>query len=177
VQAAILNALRANLPATLFPLLSNLPNGQPIVALASYMNFGKVDTQGADIALNYYVSDRWLVDASYSWFDFDVKQQAVGDQLLPNSPENKVNLGLTFTGEKTAASVKYRWVDGFPWAAGIFVGEVPSYNVVDLSASYRLTPNWELGVDVSNLLDEKHWQSWGGDLLKRRALGHVTFSW
>jgi iron complex outermembrane receptor protein len=177
VQAAILNALRANLPATLFPLLSNLPNGQPIVALASYTNFGKVDTQGADIALNYYVSDRWLVDASYSWFDFDVKQQAVGDRLLPNAPENKVNLGLTYTGDKAAGSVKYRWVDGFPWAAGIFVGDIPSYSVVDLSASYRLTPNWELGVDVSNLLDKEHWQSFGGDLLKRRALAHVTFSW
>jgi iron complex outermembrane receptor protein len=177
VQAAILNALRANLPATLFPLLSNLPNGQPIVALASYTNFGKVDTQGADIALNYYVTDHWMIDASYSWFDFDVKQQRAGDQLLPNSPENKVNAGVTYTGDKFAGSVKYRWVDGFPWAAGIFVGEVPSYNVFDLSASYRFTPNWELGLDVTNLLDEEHWQSFGGDVLKRRALAHVTFSW
>jgi len=177
VQAAILNALRGNLPATLFPLLSNLPNGQPIVALASYTNFGKVDTQGVDVALNYYVSDHWLVDASYSWFDFDVKQQLAGDQLLPNAPENKVNAGLTYTGERFSGSVKYRWVDGFPWAAGIFVGEVPSYNLFDLSASYRVTQNWELGVDVMNVLDEEHWQSFGGDLLKRRALAHVTFSW
>jgi len=177
VQAAILGALRANLPPTLFPLLSNLPNGQPIVALASYTNFGKVDTQGADIALNYYVSNHWLVDCSYSWFDFKVKQQAVGDQLLPNAPEHKVNAGLTYTGDKFAGSLKVRWVDGFPWAAGIFAGEVPSYEVVDLSASYRLTQGWEVGLDVSNLLDKKHWQSWGGDLLKRRALAHVTFSW
>jgi iron complex outermembrane receptor protein len=177
VQAAILNALRANLPASLFALLSNLPNGQPIIGLASYTNFGKVDTQGADIALNYYVSDRWLVDASYSWFDFDVKRQLAGDQLLPNAPENKVTAGLTFTGDKVAGSVKYRWVDGFPWAAGIFVGEVPSYNLVDLSTSYRFTDSLEVGLDVTNLFDEEHWQSFGGDLLKRRALAHVTLSW
>jgi outer membrane receptor for ferrienterochelin and colicins len=177
VQAAILNALRANLPASLFALLSNLPNGQPIIGLASYTNFGKVDTQGADVALNYYVSDHWLVDASYSWFDFDVKEQLAGDQLLPNAPENKVTAGLTFTGEKVAGSVKYRWVDGFPWAAGIFVGEVPSYNLVDLSASYRFTDSLEVGLDVTNLFDEEHWQSFGGDLLKRRALAHVTLSW
>jgi iron complex outermembrane receptor protein len=177
VQAAILNALRANLPASLFALLSNLPNGQPIIGLASYTNFGKVDTQGADVALNYYVSDHWLVDASYSWFDFDVKEQLAGDQLLPNAPENKVTAGLTFTGDKVAGSVKYRWVDGFPWAAGIFVGDVPSYNLVDLSTSYRFTDSLEVGLDVTNLFDEEHWQSFGGDLLKRRALAHVTLSW
>ena len=177
VQATILGALRANLPPTLFPLLSNLPNGQPIVALASYTNFGKVDTQGADIALNYYLNNHWLVDFSYSWFDFKVKEQAVGDLLLPNSPEHKVNAGLTYTGDKFAGSLKVRWVDGFPWAAGIFAGDVPSYEVVDLGASYRLSQGWEVGLDVSNLLDKKHWESWGGDLLKRRALAHVTFSW
>lgn len=178
VQAAILNILRTNPnTAQLFPLLSNLPNGQPIIALASYTNFGEVDTEGVDLGLNYYVTDDWLFDLSYSWFDFEVKRQLQGDQLLPNAPENKVSAGLTFTGDRFASSVKYRWVDGFPWAAGIFVGEVPSYNLVDLSLSYDFSDRIKVGVDVSNLLDEEHWQAFGGDLISRRALGHVTIGW
>jgi outer membrane receptor for ferrienterochelin and colicins len=177
VQATILNALRANLPPTLFPFLSNGPNGQPIVALASYANFGRVDTQGIDVGLNFYVNDRWLVDASYSWFDFDVKRKLGGDQLIPNAPENKYTFGVSYNGDRLGTSLKYRWVEGFPWAAGIFVGEVPSYDVVDLGATYRLTDHVELGLDVSNLLDDEHYQSFGGDLLSRRALGNVRLSW
>jgi outer membrane receptor for ferrienterochelin and colicins len=177
VQAAILNALRANLPASLFALLSNSPNGSPIVALASYANFGRVDTQGIDVALNFYVNDRWLVDASYSWFDFDVKEKLGGDQLLPNAPENKYTAGISYNGDRLGTSLKYRWVEGFPWAAGIFIGEVPSYDVVDLGATFRLTDHVELGLDVSNLFDDEHYQSFGGDLLSRRALGNVRLSW
>jgi outer membrane receptor protein involved in Fe transport len=177
VQAAILNALKANLPASLFALLSNAPNGSPIVALASYANFGRVDTQGIDVGLNFYVNDRWLVDASYSWFDFDVKEKLAADQLLPNAPENKYTFGVTYNGDRLGTSLKYRWVEGFPWAAGIFIGEVPSYDVVDLGATYRLTDHVELGLDVSNLFDDEQYQSFGGDLLSRRALANVRLSW
>jgi iron complex outermembrane receptor protein len=177
VQAAILNALRANLPPTLFPFLSNGPNGEPIVALASYANFGRVDTQGVDVGLNFYVTNGWLLDASYSWFDFKVKQKRAGDQLLPNAPEHKASAGISYTGDRVGLSLKYRWVEGFPWAAGIFVGDVPSYDVVDLGASYRFSDHLELGVDVTNLLDDEHFQSFGGDLLARRALGNLRFSW
>ena len=49
--------------------------------------------------------------------------------------------------------------------------------LVDLSAGYKLNENWEVGVDISNLLDDEHWQSFGGDLLSRRALGYVAFGW
>ncbi len=129
------------------------------------------------MAFNYYVNNRWVVDLNYSWFDFEVKQQNVRDQLLPNAPENKVSAGLSYAGDRWNGSVKYRWVDDFPWAAGVFVGSVPSYDLVDLSAGYRLNENWEIGLDVSNLLDEEHWQSFGGDLLSRRALGYVSFGW
>jgi outer membrane receptor for ferrienterochelin and colicins len=177
VQAAILGALRGNLPPSLFALLSNLPNGQPIIALASYTNFGEVDTQGVDVGLNYYVVDNWLLDFSYSWFDFEVKQQLQGDRLLPNAPEHKASMGLTYTGDRFSGSLKYRYVDGFPWAAGVFAGDVPSYDLVDLSLGYELNNHLKFGVDVSNLLDDEHFQSFGGDLITRRALGHVTFGW
>lgn len=177
VQAVILGALRSNLPPSLFALMSNLPNGQPIIALASYTNFGEVDTQGIDVGLNYYLADRWLLDFSYSWFDFEVKEQFLGDRLLPNAPENKGTVGLTYTGDRFSGSVKYRYIEGFPWAAGVFAGDVPSYDLVDLNLAYELNDHLAFGVDVSNLLDEEHWQSFGGDVISRRALGHVTFGW
>jgi outer membrane receptor protein involved in Fe transport len=60
---------------------------------------------------------------------------------------------------------------------GPFQGDVESYTTVDLNANYRFTDHWKVGVNVANLLDDEHWESFGGDLLGRRALGHVEFSW
>lgn len=174
VAAQILATLRGGLGPNFAGLTT--VNGRPALVL-SYANSGVVDTQGVDVAFNYYVSNRWVADFSYSWFDFEVKEQNERDQLLPNAPETKFSAGLAYTGDRLSTSLKYRWVDDFPWAAGIFVGEVPSYDLIDLSVGFRVTDNWELGVDVSNLLDDEHFQSFGGDLISRRALGHVSFSW
>lgn len=175
VAAQVLNTLRGGLGGN-FVGLTTLANGQPALVL-SYANSGAVDTQGIDVAVNYYATTRFTVDFSYSWFDFEIKEQNVRDQLLPNGPEHKFNGGVTYNGDRFGGSLKYRWVDDFPWAAGIFVGEVPSYDLVDLALSYRLSDDWEFGVDVSNLLDDEHFESFGGDLLSRRALAHVSYAW
>jgi outer membrane receptor protein involved in Fe transport len=68
-------------------------------------------------------------------------------------------------------------VDKFEWQSGIFVGAVPSYTVLDLNASYKLTLHITAGADVANLLSNEHYEAFGADLLGRRALGHVTYSW
>lgn len=151
-------------------------DGQPTLVL-SYTNSGKVDTQGVDLGVNYYLTSQWVLDFSYSWFDFEVKQKNPNDKLLPNNPDNKASAGINYAGGKLGGSLKYRWVDAFDWAAGVFVGKVPSYSVLDLSATYHITDTIGVGIDVSNLTDKEHWQSFGGDLLSRRALGYVTFSW
>jgi len=174
VAAQVLGTLRAGLGPN-FAGLTTI-NGKPALVF-SYANAGKVDTQGVDVAFNYYATNRWLADFSYSWFDFDVKEKNERDQLLPNAPKNKATAGLTYNADRWSGSVKYRWVDAFPWAAGVFVGNVPSYSLVDLGLIFKLNASWQLGLDVSNLFDKKHWESFGGDLLSRRALANVSFSW
>ncbi|MCP4201128.1 MAG: TonB-dependent receptor [bacterium] len=70
--------LQATLAGALGPLiafLSNNVDGTPIFALASYTNAGAVDTEGIDLGLNLYLSDDWVLDLTYSWFDFDVQEQ------------------------------------------------------------------------------------------------------
>jgi outer membrane receptor for ferrienterochelin and colicins len=175
VVAQLLATLRGAL-GTRFVGFTNLANGAPALVF-SYANAGVVDTEGVDVAFNYYATPRWVLDASYSWFDFEVKEKALGDVLLPNAPKGKGSAGVSYNGDRWGGSLKYRWVDSFRWAAGVFVGDVPSYNVVDLAGNYRINDWLEVGVDVSNLLDDEHFQTFGGDVLSRRALGHVTFSW
>jgi outer membrane receptor for ferrienterochelin and colicins len=174
VQAGVTNFLKAALGANYAGLTT--VGGKPALVF-SYTNAGKVDTQGAELAFNYYLSNRWVLDFNYSWFDFDVKDKAVGDQLLPNAPERKYNAGVSWRGDRLDAHATYRSVDEFQWAAGIFVGEVPSYDVVNLGARLKINPNVGIGLDVTNALDDEHWETFGGDILSRRALGFVTLSW
>jgi iron complex outermembrane receptor protein len=174
VAAGINSFLAAALQANRVGLTT--VNGGPALVL-SYTNAGEVDSQGGEIALNYYVTNHWLVDFNYSHFDFDVKSAAVGDRLLPNAPANKFNLGLGWRGDRFDAKATYRWVEDFDWAAGIFVGNVPEYEVVNVGANFKVNGMFGVGVDISNALDNEHWEAFGGDLMSRRALGFVSVNW
>lgn len=161
----------------LYAFLSNNVDGTPIFALASYTNAGEVDTEGIDLGLNFYATPQWLLEFSYSWFDFDIVDLGgLTDPILANAPENKAAFGVTYTGDKFGFSVKYRWTDDFVWAAGAFEGPVDSYSVVDVTGNYKINDTISLGVNVSNALDDEHYESFGGDIIGRRALGTVRFT-
>ncbi len=177
-DAQLLALLRAALGPS-FALLTNNIDGTPILGAVSYTNFGAVDTQGVDLGVNWGLADDWTLAFNYSWFDFEIQDSRAGlDRLLlPNSPENKAAVSVSYVGERFDGSLSYRWSDEFRWVVGPFQGQVPDYGVVDLVANFDLTEHFELGVNVSNLLDEEHWESFGGDILGRRALGSLTLRW
>lgn len=176
--APVVGGINAFLAAALGPRIGGLTtvNGRPALVL-SYTNAGEVDTQGGEIAVNYYVTNNWVVDFNYSKFDFDVKSSLLGDRLLPNAPENKYNFGLSFRGDRLDTKISYRWVEEFDWAAGVFVGTIPEYEVVNLALNYRINNMFGIGADVSNALGDEHFESFGGDLMDRRALGFVSVNW
>jgi iron complex outermembrane receptor protein len=174
-----LQALIAQNP--LLAALSNNFDGAPILALLTYTNFGEVDTEGIDLGLQWHISRPWRLDFNYSWFDFEIVDppatNPLANQLKANAPEHSVSAGLLYTADRWDAGINFRWVDDFDWQAGVFDGEVPSYELFDLVGNWRATDAITLGVNVSNLTDEEHWQAFGGDVLGRRALGSVQFSW
>jgi outer membrane receptor protein involved in Fe transport len=164
---------------TSYPLLSNNLDGTPILAAVSYTNFGKVNTQGVDLGLNYYFADDLQLAFSYSWFDFSIQQQnsLLKDLLLPNSPSNKAAAGLSYVKQRYDVGVSARWVDSFRWVVGPFQGVVESYTVADLNANVHLGDHWTVGANVANATDNRHWEAFGGDVLGRRALAHVEYAW
>ncbi len=170
----VADAFRSAVAQVLSPLgmqLTNSPDGAAIIVAQTYTNFGDVNTQGLDVGLRYYFSDDWSLVFGYSWFDFEL------GQILPNSPENKSHLGLTYSGNHLDATLRGRWVDEFRWEDGPFKGDVMAYTTVDLNANYAFGDGWKAGITVANLLDDEHYEAFGGDLLGRRALGHLTYAW
>jgi iron complex outermembrane receptor protein len=175
----LVGALRANLPPALFAILSNNFDGVPIFVARSYTNFGEVSTQGIDFGLNYYFLPNWTYSFAYSWFDFTIEDESspFANQLLPNTPENKFSTGISYAVSKWDAAFDVRWVDDFRWAVGPFQGNVLSYTTADLRGNYYFTDRIGVGVNVANLFDSEHWESFGGDLLGRRALANVVVKW
>ncbi len=180
VVLAQLAALAAGNPALrgVLPFLSNNADGAPIIALATYTNFGQVDSQGAEFGLDYRKGN-WNVHGQYTWFDFDIVDTngLPRTQLEPNTPESSYGLSLGYTADRWSAGVSSRFVDDFRWIVGPFNGVVEAYSVVDLNAAFDVNDRIGLSLNVSNLFDDEHYESFGGDILGRRALASVSFSW
>jgi outer membrane receptor protein involved in Fe transport len=140
-----------------------------------------VDAQGVDFGLQYFVLPELSLQWAASWFDFQIQDQ--GDLrelqaiLLPNTPEYKASFGVVYNREKWSLSVFGRWVDGFLWSAGVFQGDVPSFTTVDLGATWNVTKLVHLGLNVANVTNSVNRQTFGGDLISRRALVNMTLNW
>jgi outer membrane receptor protein involved in Fe transport len=166
-------------------------NGDDVVVGRTYTNVGRVDTQGVDFGLQYFITPRMSVQVNYSWFDFKIVEAGPGledlintddleeiqDILLPNTPAHKTSLAYTFAQPKWDIGAAGRWVKGFRWSAGIFQGDVPDYYTVDVWGSYKFNDLIRIGANIANATDNVHRQTFGGDLLTRRALLYLTFSW
>ena len=156
------------------PALATLPGGTRAVVL-SYTNSGRVIERGVELGVGYQFTPEIRADASLTGFDFEVKQQALGDQLLPNTPSKKATFGLSYVGEQGFdANVSLRLVDGYQWAAGVFQGYVPSSEFLNLSAGYRINNNLRIHAIATNVLDQKRFQLYGGSVIGRRVLGGLT---
>ncbi len=104
----------------------------------SYGNAGKVTESGFELGLNYFLSDSWVLDANYSFFDFQILEQSVNSELLPNTPKHKLNGGFTFRqGNQLEVGLSVKYVPSFDWAAGIYAGRILAYTLVNLTARYR----------------------------------------
>jgi len=172
-------SLRAVIEQTVnsaLPGLTNLPNGGPQIVY-SLGNVGLVTSRGVEAESAFRLWQGWSVDASYTLFDFTLVKSTPGLEPKPNAPRNHAAFGVTYVRPRLTASFRHRWVDTFKWASGLLVGQVPSYNVSDLNASYTLTERWKLGLNVSNVFDRRHYEMFGGDILRRRALTSLTFTW
>ena len=142
--------------------------------VVSYANAGKVDQYGAELGVGVQITDEVRADGSLSLFDFDIEEgtQAIGDELLANTPSWKSTLGLSYAGRQgldLGASV--RIVDSYRWAAGVFEGDVPSSQTVDVNAGYRFNQNFRVFAVATNVFDQERFHLFGVSVIWRRVLG------
>ena len=143
--------------------------------MLSYTNAGKVTERGVELGAGYQFTPEFRGDVTFTGFDFTVNSFRAGDQLLPNTPSKKASFSLTYAGQQGVdANVTVKLVDGYPWAAGVFQGYVPSSEFVNLSAGFRVNNYFRIQGTATNIFDEKRFQLYGGSVIGRRVLGGIT---
>jgi len=146
-----------------------------------------VTTQGASIGINYYLHPKYSLNGNYSWNKLNEK--GTEDPIIPayNTPEHKYNLGLVgrdihLSNTKSflrnfAFSINYKWVEGFTYEGSPqFTGDVPTYDLVDVQVSKKLPElNATLKVGSSNVLNNKHYEVYGGPYIGRMTYCSLLF--
>ncbi len=149
-------------------------NGTTAIVV-SYGNAGKVDEYGVELGTGIWATDELLLEGNYTFFEFDVKSQALGDQLLPNTPQHRANLSVAYQGRQGFDfRVVAHLVDSYQWAAGVFGGPIPDRQFVDVSAGYQINPYLRIHAIATNVFDQERYQIYGGSVIGRRFLGGLT---
>jgi outer membrane receptor protein involved in Fe transport len=156
--------------------LVSLPDGSPAV-VQSFANGGDAVVRGADLGVHVAIAEGWEATLAYSLLDFEPERTAPGDVLVANAPDHRVAATIAYAGPALRVATSWRWQPEFEWSAAGARGVVPEYSELDLAASRRIGMDWEVGASVTNLFDDRHYETFGGDVLRRRALLTVARSW
>jgi outer membrane receptor for ferrienterochelin and colicins len=175
--AVVQGALAASLPPELLATMTNLPDGRPAFAVLSLANFGAARTRGLELGTITFAGPAWRIETSYAWFGFSLDEGAQETPLYPNTPSHQASAAVHYSGSRFDAGMRLRRVSAFDWVSGVYAGRVPAYALADVRASIPVAGGLTLGVDVTNLFDHAHYQMFGGDILRRRALAYLTATW
>lgn len=148
-----------------------------------------VKTQGFSIGLNYYFAKYYGVNGNFSWNK--LIKTVDDDPIIPafNTPEFKYNIGFSarelqmIVGgrriQNIGFNINYKWVQGFTFEGSPqFSGYLPAYGLMDAQINYKWRrPNLTFKLGASNLLDNKHYETYGGPLIGRLAYFSLLYDW
>ena len=189
IQAGLLSAQDV---ATIVGTAAGIPLGTVVPdqvdsgdLLVTYRNFGEVEFFGADLSAEILASDRFSINANYSYssdecFDFNEDGDCTStSDIALNAPSHKGSLGLTYDDQVSGftAQGRFRFTDGFPMNSGVYVGTVDGYSVMDASIGYRLPfqPSTQVSLTANNILNNMHREFVGAPEVGRLLLLRVRY--
>ena len=158
----------------------SLSNARAFRYAANSIN--KVTTQGFSIGGNYYFWDFYQLAANYSWNRLN---DDIDDPIIPafNTPEHKYNVSfsgrdLTVAGlEDIGFNINWKWVQGFQFEGSPqFTGFIPAYGLLDAQVNHTIkNPNLTFKLGASNILNNLHFEAYGGPRIGRLAYFSVVY--
>ncbi|MBX2964057.1 MAG: TonB-dependent receptor [Cyclobacteriaceae bacterium] len=101
----------------------------PGASILTNVNFGKANTYGVDVGINYYFSDRYSLTLNYSFFDYSLDRTDLANDLNSNgkvddhdisinTPKNKISSAFNARLNKFYGSVFARWIQKYDFFSG-----------------------------------------------------------
>lgn len=148
----------------------------PNAVMLTYRNFGEVSYYGTDIGFSYYPSDTWNLSGSYSFISENLFENVDGIDDIPlNAPKHKLSLaiGLRPSGLPLNLGARMRYRGAFEMADGVYVGDVESHTVLDVSAAYEFS-KVTFSVEASNLLNREYQAFVGAPMIGRLVMAGLA---
>ncbi|HYS61755.1 MAG TPA: TonB-dependent receptor [Gemmatimonadales bacterium] len=173
VEAAVLSAL-APRGRIVQNGLTRLPDGTTAIVL-SFGNVGTVDEWGVEFGSSISLSRALTVSANYTWYNSAIRHNVADNVLTPNTPHNKGAISLAYVGRQGIdVGVDARIVSRYHWTTGVWDGDIPASQIVNLNAGYRINPHLRAYANATNLFDQQCFQVYGGSVIGRRVLAGAT---
>lgn len=118
--------------------------------ILSYRNVGDIDLWGGDIAIQAFLTDEWILGATYSRVSDDVFIIEDGDPISLNAPKDKGSVSLAYRNLIAGfnASTRLRFNSEYQASSAGFGGIVESSAIVDMTAGYKV-PNTRATLQLS----------------------------
>jgi iron complex outermembrane receptor protein len=143
---------------SIVPTTAGGTTAAPIIL--TYSNLGDFNYFGADASFTYVFNDRWELGGTLSWVEKDSFETEEGDVVALNAPmwKGSAVLGYRSPASGINGAVRGRFIDGFPVASGVYVGEVEGYSVFDLNVGYTFPgrSGFTVQLDISNIFDNSY---------------------
>lgn len=139
-------------------------------------NIAKANIEGLTLTSDWIIDD-YLFGLSY---DYQKAKDDSGEfndgKYLPIRPKHKglVYVGYQFTGLDLRA--EYQYIDDYYNFPG-HGGEIDSYNLVNISGNYQLSPNLSITARLNNVFNEKYETSQDYNTDGTNFLTSLTYTW
>ena len=122
------------------------------------INIDKVSVQGVELAGRWLISDKWSLNANYTWTDSEQESGPSAGQPLTNTAEHMANTtlewmlldNLTLSLQGEFRSDRFRDWDSVQDKALFY----KNYQLINLGINYGITENISVNGRVNNLFDE-----------------------
>lgn len=147
--------------------------------VATYINFGEINTYGFDANISYYFTPELSSFVNYSYFDYSVDENDMGNDfngdgvvnfldVLVNAPTHKFGLGLNYSGSKWFGSLFGRWVQEFNYFSSFQIASETLVNDEGNPFIYRGVPI----VEDARSADTYNYGPLGGFFTVDAAIGY-----
>jgi outer membrane receptor protein involved in Fe transport len=155
-----------------------VPGGSDLVV--TYRNVGDLTLYGADLALQWFLTDQWTLNGTYSWVSDDTFPIEFSKSPISlNAPKHKGSVALAYRDVTSgfSAQTRFRFNNSFRAISAGFEGDVPSTKVVDVNLGYRV-PNTaaELQLSVNNVFNSNNESFVGVPSIGRFAMMRVKYN-